>query len=152
MEKMTMDVTGKAKRRRTRQMKYQRGMTMICPEHGVARGCSGKSNPWLGGHTSIFHQRDVHDAVSRLSRQMKRSLDAGLKGHRPVLISDSPSWYRDSSPSIPRVIVSRWVFTVVSGGVIRTGTSSRDGEEEDIISSGQVSPICKSLLFHINEH
>jgi len=75
---------------------------------------------------------------------MKRSLDAGLKGHRQVLVSDSPSWSRDS-PSIPQVVVSRHGPTVISGYAILIRTC-RDGEEEEILSSGQVSPICKSLF------
>jgi len=75
---------------------------------------------------------------------MKRSLDAGLKGHRPVLVSDSPSWSRDS-PSIPQVVVSRHGPTVLSGYIILIRTC-RDGEDEEILSSGQVSPICTSLF------
>jgi hypothetical protein len=77
---------------------------------------------------------------------MKRSLDAGLKGHRPVLVSDSPSWNRDS-PSIPQVVVSRSRHgpTVISSCVILI-IICRDGEEEEILSSGQVSPICKFLF------
>lgn len=75
---------------------------------------------------------------------MKRSLDAGLKGHRPIFVSDSPSWSRDS-PSIPQVVVSRHGPTVMSSCVILTRTC-RDGEEEEILSSGQVSPICEPLF------
>jgi len=81
--------------------------------------------------------------MPRFSRQMKRSLDAGLKAHRPVLASDSP-WNRDS-PSIPHVVVSRHGPTVISSCLILIRTC-RDGEEEDILSSGQVSPICRSLF------
>lgn len=75
---------------------------------------------------------------------MKRSLDAGLKGHRPVLVTDSPSWNR-YSPSIPQVVVSRHGPTVISSCVMLIRIC-RDGEEEEILSSGQVSPICKALF------
>jgi len=54
-----------------------------------------------------------------LSRQMKRSIDSGQRSHRSTPANDSPSW----TPSIPEVIVSR------------------DGEEDEILSSGQTSPI-----------
>jgi hypothetical protein len=92
----------------------------------------------------------VHNTVLRLSRQMKRGIDAGLKSHRLVHVNDDPSWCRDNS-SVPHVVVSRCGLTAVSSYVISIGTSCRDGEEDEILSSGQASPICKSLLFLVTE-
>jgi hypothetical protein len=54
----------------------------------------------------------VNMTVFRLSRQMKRSLDAGMKSHRSV-VNDSPSWGRDS-PSVPQVVVFRCGLTAVT--------------------------------------
>jgi hypothetical protein len=34
----------------------------------------------------------------------------------------------------------------ISSSVVHIGTSSRDGEEDEILSSGQTSPICKPLF------
>jgi len=63
---------------------------------------------------------------------MRRSFDTGLKGHRSHPINDSLSWSRDN-PSVPEVVVTR------------------EGEEDEILSSRQASPI-RELLFHDTEY
>ncbi|KAI9512172.1 hypothetical protein F5148DRAFT_1008388 [Russula earlei] len=79
------------------------------------------SRAWRGKRV----QRKI-ESWAGLSRQMKRSIDAGLKSHRSLLVNDSPSGSR-ASPSIPEVVVTR-----------------SDGEEDEVLSSGQVSPISHS--------
>ena len=70
-----------------------------------------KIESWAGW--ALLHlSTGVHTKVSRLSRQMKRSIDASMKSHRSVLVNDSPSWGRDS-PSVPQVVVSRYGLTAV---------------------------------------
>jgi hypothetical protein len=66
-----------------------------------------KIESWAGCAISSFYT-SVLNTLPRLSRQMKRSIDGGLKGHRSTFVSDSPSW----TPSIPEVVVSRYVSLV----------------------------------------
>lgn len=51
------------------------------------------------------------NTLPRLSRQTKRSIDGGSKSHRSTFTSDSPSW----TPSIPEVVVSRYVSLLLLG-------------------------------------
>ncbi|KAN0127457.1 hypothetical protein V8E53_010861 [Lactarius tabidus] len=69
-------------------------------------------------------QRKI-ESWAGLSRQKKRSEEGGMRSRRPAFQNDSSSWNRDS-PLVPQVVVSR------------------NGEEDEILSSGQVSPISES--------
>ncbi|KAI0269158.1 hypothetical protein BC834DRAFT_967810 [Gloeopeniophorella convolvens] len=68
-------------------------------------------------------QRKI-ESWTGLSRPKKLSADLGSR-HQHTIMNDSPSFNRDS-PSIPQVVISRGI------------------DDEDILSSGQVSPISQS--------
>jgi hypothetical protein len=82
---------------------------------------------------------------ARLSRQMRRSIDTGLRSHRSGIVSDSLSGRQDG-PLVPHVIVSRCCPSrLVVSCMIEI--FYRDGEDEEILSSGQVSPTRKPSSF-----
>lgn len=68
-----------------------------------------KIESWAGWvHTHVL-ERIFHNIPPRLSRQKKRSEEAGMRSRRPAFQNDSSSWNRDS-PLVPQVVVSRYNF------------------------------------------
>ena len=58
------------------------------------------------------------NTLPRLSRQAKRGIDGGPKSGRSTLASDSPSW----TPSIPEVVISRYVSLLILNHVMYIGS------------------------------
>ncbi|KAH9006999.1 hypothetical protein EDB86DRAFT_2869465 [Lactarius hatsudake] len=86
----------------------------------LSTGDENESRAWRGKRV----QRKI-ESWAGLGRPKKRSEDASLGSRRLAFQNDSPSWNRDST-SVPQVVVSR------------------NDEEDEILSSGQVSPISQS--------